>query len=557
MQKRWIVRPSKPIEILQNTLGISPLLSLILANRGVTSPDEADHFLHGSLLDLESPWKIKNMDRAVNRIKQAIEDKEKILIWGDYDVDGTTSAATLCLAIRRMKGIVDTYIPHRIHDGYGLNLSGLQKAAEDQITLLITVDNGMTALEEIQFAASKGIDVLVVDHHEPQKERWPYEAIIINPLQEGCLSSFKGMTAAGLAFKLAYALLGESAFDYLELAAVGTVADMGPLIGENRILVRNGLVRMNQNPRPGFKALLTAAGMGSKKIDAGHLGFVVGPRINAAGRMSSASAALQLLMTQDFSEASELAAQLEKENSERQKVEQETVRQAIQKVNGQVNFHQQRVIVVEDERWHPGVIGIVAARLVDRFYRPSIVIAMKEGKGKGSGRSIKNFHLTEALQQCKLSLEKFGGHRQAAGLTINREKLEIFKEEFNRVAHEKLVAEDLVPMIEMDAEISLSQLSQKFFEELELVAPYGYGNPRPLFLSKGLQIKSQPEVIGNNTLRLYVTDGKQICQAIGFSKGDWFGHLKGVPQIDLAYTPTLNEWQGETFAQLRIEDIRV
>ncbi len=557
MQKRWVVRQGQPIESLQKALHISPLLSLILANRGITSPAQAHDFLHGTLLDLESPWRIKNMDRVVSRIKQAIAAKEKILVWGDYDVDGTTGTATLFLAIQKMKGMVNTYIPHRIHDGYGLNLSGIQQAAADQVKLLITVDSGVTAKEEIQFAAGKGIDVIVVDHHEPQKEKWPHEAIVINPLQEGCPSSFKYMTAAGLAFKLAWALLGREAFDYLELAAAGTVADMGPLVGENRILVRAGLDRMNKTPRAGFKALLAVAGMAAKKVDAGHLGFVVGPRINAAGRMSSAEAALKLLTTQDLAEAAELAGQLDRENKARQKIEQVTVRQAVQKVNEQVNFQQQRVIVVEDERWHPGVIGIVAARLVDRFYRPSIVIALKDGKGKGSGRSIRNFHLVEALQECESSLEEFGGHKQAAGLTVTQEKLAGFKEELNRVAHQRLKPEDLVPLLEADGEIGLSELNQKFFEELELLAPYGFGNQRPVFFSKSVQIKSPPEIVGANTLRFRVSDGKQICQAIGFGKGDWFSELRGVSTIDLAYTPSLNEWQGERFAELKIEDIKI
>ncbi len=557
MQKRWVVRQGQPIESLQKDLCISPLLSLILANRGITSLEQAHDFLHGTLLNLESPWRIKNMDRGVSRLKQAIAEKEKILVWGDYDVDGTTGAAILFLTIRRMRGLVNTYIPHRIHDGYGINLSGIQQAAADQVKLLITVDSGVTAKEEIQFAASKGIDVIVVDHHEPQKEKWPHEAIVINPLQEGCPSSFKYMTAAGLAFKLAWALLDREAFDYLELAAAGTVADMGPLVGENRILVRAGLERINKTPRAGFKALLAVAGMAAKKVDAGHLGFVVGPRINAAGRMSSAEAALKLLTTQDFEEAAELAGQLDRENRARQKIEQETVKQAVQKVNEQVNFQQQRVIVVEDERWHPGVIGIVAARLVDRFYRPSIVIALKDGRGKGSGRSIRNFHLVEALQECESSLEGFGGHKQAAGLTVTREKLASFKEKLNRVAHERLKPEDLIPVIEADGEIPFSELNQKFFEELELLAPYGFGNQRPVFFSKSVQIKSPPEIVGANTLRFRVGDGTQVCQAIGFGKGDWFSQLRGVSTIDLAYTPSLNEWQGERFAELRIEDIKI
>ncbi|MBI1976440.1 MAG: single-stranded-DNA-specific exonuclease RecJ, partial [Candidatus Omnitrophica bacterium] len=255
--------------------------------------------------------------------------------------------------------------------------------------------------------------------------------------------------------------------------------------------------------------------------------------------------------------ACELAQQLERENRQRQRVEQETVRQAIQKVNDHVNFHEQKVIVVEDERWHPGVIGIVAARLVDRFYRPSIVIAMKEGRGKGSGRSIKNFHLVEALQQCHPSLEEFGGHKQAAGLTVTQEKLASFKDEFNRVAHQRLKPEDLIPVIEADAEIALSDLSQKFFEELELLAPYGYGNPRPLFFSKSVQMKSNPEVVGANTLRFRVSDGSKICQAIGFGKGDLLSDLRGISVLDLAFTPSLNEWQGEKFAELRIEDIKI
>ncbi|MBI1976671.1 MAG: DHH family phosphoesterase, partial [Candidatus Omnitrophica bacterium] len=311
MQRRWTVKGGRPVDSLQKALRISPLLSLILANRGITTSQQAHGFLHGTLLDLESPWRIKNMDRVVSRLKQAITGKEKILIWGDYDVDGTTGASILFLTLKKMKGIVNAYIPHRIHDGYGLNLSGIQQAAADGVQLLITVDSGVTAKEEIQYAASQGIEVIVVDHHEPQKEKWPHEAVVINPLQEGCPSSFKQMTAAGLAFKVAWALLGREVFEYLELAAAGTVADMGPLVGENRILVRAGLERINQCPRAGLKALLSVARMGTKKVDAGHLAFLIGPRINAAGRMNSAEAALKLLTTHDFQEACELAQQLE------------------------------------------------------------------------------------------------------------------------------------------------------------------------------------------------------------------------------------------------------
>ena len=564
INKRWFIRPTPEPEILsslQRALGISPLFARLLSNRGIQTPEQAHAFLKPSLEDLESPWALKNMDRAVALVKQNIAERKKILIWGDYDVDGTTGASLLYSVLSKIGADVSTYIPHRIHEGYGLSLTGLQKAIQGDVSLLITVDCGVTARKEIEYVASKGIQTIVVDHHEPQADKWPSQAVVINPLQPGCPSSYKYLTAVGLAFKLAWALIGREAFEHVELVAAGAVADIAPLTGENRILVREGLERINTNPRAGFKALLESAGAGQKKIDASHFGFVIGPRINASGRMSSAETALKLLMTQEIGEARELAQVLEQANRTRQQVERETLRQAIQKVTEQVDFKESSVIIVEDERWHPGVIGIVASRLVERFYRPSIVIAMNQGRGKGSGRSIRNFHLVSALEQCQEVLEEFGGHRQAAGLTVTQENLPLFKETFNRVAQQRLKPEDFIPLLEADCEISLKDLNAGLLKDLDRLAPYGCGNPKPVFISSGLFLKSPPQFMGKNTVKFWVTDHAQIYQAVGFGMGDRFlnggkSDFNPSASLHLAYSPRLHEWQGETSLELVLEDFR-
>lgn len=562
MQKAWEIDSSddKAVAGLVKALGISPVLARLLAKRNVKDPEEARNFLSCDLSSLHDPFLFRDMDKAVRRIKSAIAGKERILIYGDYDVDGLTATALLYTALKRCGAHVHNYIPDRVKEGYGLNAEALEKAQKDGSRLVIAVDCGVTAVEEAALLKKHRIDCIIIDHHQPIKDRLPEAFAILDPLVPGCRYPYKCLASVGLVYKLTQAL-GCAIEEDLDLVALGTISDVAPLTGENRILVKHGLKYLAKTQRAGLRALMEVAGIGKKKeFYTETVGFILGPRLNASGRMNSSMHSLKLLLTGDREEAKKLAEELDKSNRERQAMEQVILKEAISKVEREVNFKEHRVIVLHGDKWHPGVIGIVASRLVDKFYRPTILVAFDEdglGHGKGSGRSIRNFHLFEALSKCKEHLIEFGGHEHAAGITISRGNIDAFRDRLNAVAREVLQPLDLIPRLEIDAWISLKDLTRKFLKELELLEPFGVGNRKPVFAVKGLSLKSKPKILNYNTLKIWVTDGELTYEAVGFKKALDYKLDSASSIFDLAFTPSINVWQGQESIQLQLKDLKL
>lgn len=537
------------------TPSFTPLFQRLLEKRDLIDPDKFRAFLFPDDSCFHSPLAMKGMAEAVQRIRRAGDRKQTVLVHGDYDVDGITGAAIVTQTLERLGIPVITFLPERAEDGYGVSERALDEAEKKKVSLIITVDCGITAGEIIQKARGIGIDVIVIDHHRIPGAGLPPANVILNPLQDGCIYPFKELSAGGLAFKLAQALLGKGADSFLDLACVSTVCDLAPLIDENRVIVQRGLESLSRRERLGFKVLAEAAKIRTAKINVGHIGFMYGPRINAAGRMSSPATALRLLLTGNLKEAESLAKVLEEENRARQKEEKQVTEQAIREIERTVNFKQDKILVAASDKWHQGVIGIAAARLVERFHRPSVVITFDGEKGKGSGRSIKGVHLFHALTAASDALDEFGGHEMAAGLNIQKGKLGEFRKKLQTYA-ESLPGEVFNRVVQPDLEITLGDLSAVFLKELEGLEPHGIGNPRPLFLSKNLWIKSSPQKSFYGQIKFLISDGegtfdavlrdRYLCEDFYYGLGD---------RIDMIYSLKTSSFQGETVLQLEVKDI--
>ena len=558
MQKAWEIESldDNAAAGLVKALDISPVLARLLIKRGVKNPQEARDFLSCDLPSLHDPFLFSDMEKAAARIRSAIESKERILVYGDYDVDGLTATALLYTTLKRYGAHVHNYIPDRVKEGYGLNVEALENARKEGTKLVIAVDCGITAAEEIGFLNKHRIDSIIIDHHQPVNDKLPEASAILDPFTPGCSYPYKYLASVGLVYKLTQAL-GWSKEEDLDLVALGTISDVAPLTGENRILIKHGLKYLAKTQRTGLRALMEIAGIGKKKeFYTETVGFILGPRLNASGRMNSSMHSLKLLLTDDKEEAKKLAGELDKSNRDRQAMEAEILKEAVAKVEREVNFKEHRVIVLHGDKWHPGVIGIVASRIVEKFYRPTILVAFNENTGKGSGRSIKNFHLFEALSKCKEHLIEFGGHEHAAGITISRENIDAFRDSLNAVAHEVLQPLDLVPRLEIDAWISLKDITRKFLKELELLEPFGVGNRKPVFAVKGLSLKAPPKILNYNTLKIWVTDGELTYEAVGFKKALDYKLDSASLVFDLAFTPSINVWQGQESIQLQLKDLK-
>ncbi|MCP4649028.1 MAG: single-stranded-DNA-specific exonuclease RecJ [PVC group bacterium] len=559
MQKIWKFREldGHKHKAFAAELGVSPILAQILLNRGISDPDQARTFLRCDMKDCHDPFLLKDMSKSVSRVQKAIKYKEKIVIYGDYDVDGVTSCAVLFYVLSDLGADVSCYIPHRIEQGYGLNLESCQTLKEQGVSLVITVDCGVSGFQEIEYLKEAGVDVIITDHHQPLERGVPDALCVINPWQKKCSYPYKELAGVGLAYKLA---LGVSAgtldiSEHLDLVALGTICDVAPLTGENRILVKHGLERLSNTKKEGLRALKDIAKIRAKKLSTHHVGFMFGPRLNAMGRMGSAEKSLELLLSTDYAQAYKLAQILDQENRTRQKTEQKILKEALSMVESQINFKHHRTVVLHNDAWHPGVIGIVASRIAERFYRPTILISTQEGIGKGSGRSIRDFHLFDNLSKCNHLLEGFGGHANAAGISILEENLADFKQAFNDLASHDLTPEKLQPIVDVDMEVTLSALSEKLINDLEKCAPFGIGNSRPVFASQDLKLKQRPKILRGETFKLWLTDEKITCEAIG--------RLNGVAPTSLnegfsiVYSPSINDWQGISTIQLQLKDIRL
>ena len=553
----------KLVEKLQTEFDTSAAIAITMANRGIASLDESRKFFNPEIDQLHDPFDMKNMDQAVERILTNIKSSRPIMVFGDYDVDGTTAASILYLSLTGFGGIIITYIPHREDEGYGLSSEGIDIADEQGIDLIITCDCGINAFEQITYAREKGIDVIITDHHIPDN-KLPDAVAILNPNQSDCDYPFKGLCGAGVAFKLACGIgkklnrPSKDLLSLLDLATLGTAADMVPILDENRLIVSKGLELLNDNPRIGLRALLKTSGLLDKNITVGNISFSVSPKINAAGRLGDANRSVKLLTTDNKSLATKLAHNLDEENRRRRDIQEKVVNEALLKANAEYNFSQDRAIILAESGWHPGVIGIVASRIKEKFHRPTVIIAIdNDGIGKGSARSITGFDLYQALTEVSDHLQNYGGHPMAAGLTISEENLEDFKKAFLTFAETNLSEEDMEPRLKIDAEIQLNDINSRFMRFLELLGPYGPGNMRPKFAARNLKVAGNPRIVGNGKhIRFRVKQGQTSFPAIGFNLFEHYEDLINGNSIDLAFVVEINEWRGESAIQLNIKDIK-
>jgi single-stranded-DNA-specific exonuclease len=552
---------------LAKALSLHPLAAQVLLNRGLSSPEAIVDFLKDGLAELPDPFTMKGMEAAVARLARALTLGEPITLYGDYDVDGVCSTALMSLFLESLGGKVRTYIPHRVAEGYGLNVGAVERLAQERTRVLVTLDCGITAGAEIARANALGMDVVVVDHHHVP-EVMPPALAILNPQQPGCGYPTRHLCAAGVAFNLCMGLRKrlreEGSFQsrpepllkgLLDLVALATVADVVPLTGANRILVKHGLAELGRGLRPGVRALKEVAGMGAEEsVSAGQVGFRLGPRINAAGRLHDASLGLQLLRSGSLEEARPFAQALDEANAERQKVEQKIQTEAMAQAEA---LGDRRGLVLSSESWHPGVIGIVASRVVEKFHRPTVLVAVKDGVGKGSGRSIEGFHLVNALDECATHLVRYGGHKAAAGVTVDAQSLPAFREAFERVAANHLKDEDLVPRCRVDAVVSRDQLTEEAVHGLARLGPFGMGNPEPVLMAR--RQVTRPRVLarkngdGPGHLKLFL-EGSGVS-AMGFGMADRAGLTEG--PLDLAFNLALDTWKGVPQVSLKLKALRV
>ena len=569
LQRRWLFKQADDSLVSRNAeeLRISPLLARILSLRGLGDSRSAQSYLTSSLRsDLPSPFTMAGMEPAVERIVYAIKSNESIAIWGDYDVDGTTGASVLVSFLREVGARPIYHVPHRIDEGYGLNIEGLKRLRDQGVALAVTVDCGISNAREVEAAGDFGLDVVVVDHHQPPEELPPAVAVI-NPHRRDCPFPDKGLCAAGLAFYLVMGLRAElrqtgwfnnsqepDVRRYLDIVTLGTIADMVPLRGVNRTLIRRGLIELAASARPGVVALKQVANLPPGDVSAGQVGFQLGPRINAAGRVDYGIKVVELLTTDSDEVALRIARELDDNNRQRRAIETEVLAQVLAQAEACVNARECYSLVLTGEGWHAGVLGIVASRIVEKFYRPTVVIGIDGGAGKGSARSIRGFHLVEGLRRCAAYLEKFGGHEYAAGLAITTKNLEPFAAAFEQTVRESLAPEDLTPCLEIDSALHFSAIGLPLIREINSLKPFGVGNPEPLFISEQVEVCERKEFSAGVRFRL-----RQTARVLG---GVIFGATEDFPgrlgdNLDVVYRLGENEWNGATRVELKIVDAKL
>lgn len=544
---RWILPQTDPDQVqeLASALRIRPLTARILLNRGLSTPEAALRFLRPSLEHLHDPFLMAGMRAAVDRLKAAVDQRQKILIYGDYDVDGTTSVVILKKAIELAGGQAEFHVPHRLKDGYGMRTEVIEQAAKSGVNLIISVDTGIRAQEVVRAAGALGIDVIVTDHHLPEEELPPAVAVL-NPNRPGCSYPEKNLCGAGVTFKLVHALLRTLPWpeekrarmlrSFLKLVAIATVADVVPLTGENRVIVKHGLDGLDRVTNPGLRALLDVAGLGGgKRPTAGEVAFRVAPRINAAGRMAHAENVIHMFLTDDLEKARSLAQELHDLNHDRQQTEADMVRTVLELCVAYPVVASDAALVFSGANWHRGVVGIVASRLVERFCRPVFVLSEEDGQAQGSGRSISAFHLLDALESMPELFKRFGGHRQAAGLSMSSERVGEFRSRFNAYAAERLTAEDFVPQIGIDAVVSLKELDEVGVVEVLSLAPFGFGNPSPVLAATGAESAGPANVLKEKHLRVHL---RQNGRAMTAKAWNFAGRAEEVAvgnKIDVAF----------------------
>jgi single-stranded-DNA-specific exonuclease len=560
---RWNFKPEPPsqkVAELSNALQTDPLIAQLLLQRGIETFEQARTFFRPSLDDLHDPFLMKDMEKAVERIKMALEQREGILVYGDYDVDGTCSVALMATFLRTLSDRVATYIPDRYSEGYGLSFAGIDFAADNDIKLIIALDCGIKAIDKVAYASKKGVDIIICDHHRPGADL-PSAVAVLDPKRNDCPYPYKELCGCGVGFKLVQALAITSGisfddlFPLLDLVVTAIGADIVPITGENRVLAYYGLNVLNTAPRPGFRAIL--AQVKKKQIDITDVVFILAPRINAAGRMEHGDFAVALLTSPDLGSAQQVAATIEQFNTDRRDTDKRITSEALQQILENGEEHRMSTVVY-NENWHKGVVGIVASRLIETYYRPTLVFTKSGNKLAASARSVKGFDVYNALELCAEHIEQFGGHKYAAGLTLSVEQYEPFKEAFERVVAQTIEPDQLTPEIGIDAEITLDRINPKFYRILKQFAPFGPGNMRPVFCARALRDTGTGKCVGadDSHLRLVVRqEDSSPFTAIGFGLGDKLPLAKDNRLIDAAFTLDENEWQGQVSLQLRLKDI--
>lgn len=567
IEKVWNLKNKKlkedDIRKMSEENHIPRVISTILLNRGIES-EEVMPYLKKSMADIINPSLMRDMDKAVERIEKAIKNKEKIAVYGDYDVDGITSTALLYDFLESLGANVIYYIPDRKGEGYGINIMAVNKLFKQGIKLVITVDCGITAIGEVEFARLQGMDIIITDHHTC-KERLPLAAAaILNPKRPDCDYPFDALAGVGVAFKLTlalavkYGLNTKDVFNkYVDLAALGTIADVVPLLNENRIIVDKGLALLQKPKRLGLKYILEVAGVSDKPVVASTVAFSIAPRLNASGRLGKAETAVELLLTKDNARARELALSLDKENKSRQQTEREIFDEALELIAADANFEKKKVIVLAKEGWHQGVIGIVASRLCDMYYKPCILISHENGVGKGSGRSIKGFNLFEALTHCENKLIDFGGHAVAAGLNVNLSDLDAFSAEINKYANEVLTDDDMRPSIDIDCPLSERSITLENAKLLSKLEPFGMHNEKPTFALADAQVANIASVGADGKhLKLRITKNGYMTNCIGFGLGEMADTINNGDIVNIAFQLDINHFQGTESIQLNLKDIK-
>ena len=569
MERKWILKkPADPEKVsrLGAELGIDRVLSELLVQRGVETFDEARRFFRPSLDDLHDPFLMKDMDKAVERLRKAVISREKILIYGDYDVDGTTAVALVFTFLRPLTPNVDFYIPDRYDEGYGVSIKGIDWAAENGFQLIITLDCGIKAIEKVAYAAGKGIDMIICDHHLPEAEL-PRAVAVLDPKREDCHYPFDDLCGCGVGFKLVqgYAQKFDIPFQTLEplldLLVVSIASDLVTMVGENRVLSHYGLKRLNEAPRKGLLAMINLA-----KLEAGHVSiddivFKIGPRINAAGRMESGRLAVELLTAEDDRFAYAIGEKINVNNNDRKSIDREITQEALEMVSGGTALLSGSATIVYNPEWSKGVVGIVASRLVEAYYRPTVVLTKSNGFVTGSARSIQGFDLYEAIDSCSDLLENFGGHVYAAGLTLKEENLPEFCSRMDKFISEKLDPESLVPIVELDSKMDFSQITPKFLRILKQFQPFGPGNNNPVFLTEDVYDDGNVRKVGAGGVHLKLalmqeSQPYRSIASIAFNMAEFYDHIKDGNPIDVCYSIVENFYRGSSTLQLRIKDIK-
>ncbi len=553
-------------DALAKELNLDPVLAELLLNKGIETEEEARKFLYPRLEDLHDPFLLPDMDKAIRRIEKALGNKERILVYGDYDVDGTTAVALVYKFFRRITNNIDYYIPDRYDEGYGISFQGIDYAVKTGVTLIISLDCGIKAVSKVAYAKEKGIDFIICDHHMPD-DKLPDAVAVVDAKRVDSIYPYDELSGCGVGFKLVQAFSERNGFPFsdieplLDLVAVSIASDIVPLMGENRVMIHYGLKQLNSNPSFGLRGIIEICGLQRKKITVSDIVFKIGPRINASGRMMNGKEAVDLMLANDMASAREKSKNIDKYNEDRRELDKKITEEAIEYIENHLDIENQKSVVLYNETWHKGIVGIVASRLTERYYRPAVVLTKSNGFISGSARSVPGFDVYTAIESCRDILENFGGHTYAAGLTLREENLQEFRERFNSLSFDKVESRMMSPQITVDAHVTFADITQELVEGLSLFSPFGPENENPLFLTRGVYDAGGSKLVGrgNRHIKLELLDGTVTTpmQGIAFSQKDHFVRLKEGLPVDICYSIEQNMRGNRTFTQLMVKDIRV